>query len=241
MEDYAMKRNSLTFILTWLVIFLLCLSFLPFPAQATLARSSDALPSLQLEVDTLVDSNELAYQVCSAQPDDCSLRGAISKSNLDPHQLYEISLPDGTYLLSIAGAAEDANASGDLDVRGNLRLMGAGAAQTVIHAQQIDRVFQVFRGASLTLQGVTITGGKTPDGEPGDPGARSDDGGGLHNSGALYLVDSVLQASQTGAGGAGSQETAGGGASGHGGASIIPACWLWSVLPSKTTAPVGAV
>src|SRR5438046_1414468 len=43
-----------------------------------------------------------------------------------------ITLPAGTYTLAIAGAGEDAAATGDLDITGSLTINGAGAATTII-------------------------------------------------------------------------------------------------------------
>ena len=45
---------------------------------------------IPLVVDTTVDFNEAAYQACSKAPEDCSLRGAISKVNADPVQEYTV-------------------------------------------------------------------------------------------------------------------------------------------------------
>ena len=59
---------------------------------------------------------------------DCSLREAIQAANTNaavdacnPHIGAEtITVPAGTYTLSIAGANEDANATGDLDITAGL-------------------------------------------------------------------------------------------------------------------------
>ena len=102
---------------------------------------------------------------------DCSLREAISSSaNADTKTdacaagdgADEIILPSGTYRLSIEGAAEDAAATGDLDITSELTISGAGAATTVIDANMIDRVFHVDpsgSGIAATIRGVTIRGG----------------------------------------------------------------------------------
>lgn len=54
-----------------------------------------------------------------------------------------IVVPVGTYTLSIAGAGEDANASGDLDITANLTINGAGGATTIIDGAGLVRVFEV--------------------------------------------------------------------------------------------------
>lgn len=83
----------------------------------------------------------------------CSLREAIDvfntehdtadcplASDADPSSIL---LPAGTYTL--AGAAgDDANTSGDLDVRTNLVIAGAGAEQTILGGADADRVFDAI-------------------------------------------------------------------------------------------------
>src|SRR6476659_7184355 len=66
----------------------------------------------------------------------CSLRAAITAANADaPSGMLPgdcpagsgadmVVLPAGHYTLSIAGPGEDANASGDLDISGDLTIQG---------------------------------------------------------------------------------------------------------------------
>src|SRR5437764_12890805 len=68
----------------------------------------------------------------------CSLREAISVANNDAalgkargeckrgHGADTVLIPRGRYELFISGAHENANASGDLDVRGRVAIRGAG-------------------------------------------------------------------------------------------------------------------
>ena len=60
---------------------------------------------------------------------DCSLREAIRAADALAGA-DTITLPAGTYTLSIAGTAEDANATGDLDITDDLTITGASAAAT---------------------------------------------------------------------------------------------------------------
>ncbi len=57
-----------------------------------------------------------------------------------------INLPSGTYTLTIAGANEDASATGDLDITSNLTIKGAGSSNTIIDGNSLDRVIQVLQG-----------------------------------------------------------------------------------------------
>ncbi len=70
----------------------------------------------------------------------------------------QITLPSGTYKLTIPGAG--------LDISSNIQIVGAGAGSTTINAEQLYQAIQVLPGGSLTLSNVTITGGLS-DGAPG--------------------------------------------------------------------------
>jgi hypothetical protein len=113
-----------------------------------------------LSVDTTADN--AALTACTAAPNDCSLRGAVIASNSIPGTI--ISLPAGTYSLTIAGAGENLAATGDLDVRGNnTSIVGAGAGSTIIQQTIADRVFDVnptnVASFNFDISGVTVTGG----------------------------------------------------------------------------------
>ena len=91
-----------------------------------------------------------------------SLRDAIILANTmtDP---VTIELPAGTYPLTKAGSGEDGGLTGDLDITGDITIVGPGADETVIDAGGStglnDRIFDVLPGASLNLSGVTMSGG----------------------------------------------------------------------------------
>jgi hypothetical protein len=143
---------------------------------------------------------------------DCSVRGAINAANASPG-VDTVIVPSGTYTLTLAGAREDANATGDLDVTDDLALQGDGAATTIIQAcavvapattcQGVDRVLDVDPGAkgiTVTVGGVTIRQGFAPSNE------FDDGGGGVRNRGTLTITDGVVTAnavdpSSSGAGG----------------------------------------
>ncbi len=86
-----------------------------------------------------------------------SLRDAITLANANPGP-DTINVPAGTYTLTIAGASEDLNATGDLDVTGPTTFIGAGSGSTIIDANGIDRVMDLL-GGPVTLQSLTVTNG----------------------------------------------------------------------------------
>ena len=61
--------------------------------------------------------------ICATAAGTCSLRAAIQESNalMGPDT---ISLPPGTYALTLAGLAENRAASGDLDITDDLAING---------------------------------------------------------------------------------------------------------------------
>jgi Ca2+-binding RTX toxin-like protein len=109
-----------------------------------------------------------------------TLRAAIQEANASAEPDI-ILLPAGTYTLTRNGTGEDSAFLGDLDLTGNLTIIGAGAENTIIDGGDLDRVFQVLGGANVTIVGVTIQNG------------TATNAAGIMNSGGLELIDSVVQ------------------------------------------------
>ena len=110
-------------------------------------------------VNSTSDTNDGTCGIAS-----CSLREAIIAANAYGDGAL-VSIPAGTYTLSIAGTGEDASATGDLDITENIRIVGAGRDATVIDANGIDRVFDI--SAPAIIENLSITGGIAPNGEDG--------------------------------------------------------------------------
>lgn len=112
----------------------------------------------------------------------CTLREAIDNANSDSDTTGGdcdagagsdvISLPAGTYTLSIAGTGEDSNTTGDLDITDDLTISGVSPAMTIIEAgttksdigspgNGVDRVFDVH-GSDVTFASVSIRYGNSP-------------------------------------------------------------------------------
>ncbi len=125
-----------------------------------------------------VDANP-ADGLCLTAGGMCSLRAAVQQANAHAGA-DEVVLPIGHYDLSLAGAGEDAGATGDLDVLDDLTITGPGptAFEGSIDANAIDRVFDVQAGAELRLVLVRVEGGAAI----ADPR-----GGGVLNAGTLVL------------------------------------------------------
>jgi CSLREA domain-containing protein len=130
---------------------------------------------------------------------DCSLREAISSANGDfsfddceaGNGADTIILPAGTYIFdpALGATGDNSNNTGDLDILGDLTIIGAGRADTIIDADGHDRVFNIITNADVTMTGLTITGG--------DP--RGDHGGGIYVvSGSLSLTNVRVTGNTTG-------------------------------------------
>jgi hypothetical protein len=171
-----------------------------------------------IAVDRLDDlpDPDLSDDVCDVRPDlrdandpfvppipRCTLRAALQNANQRPGD-DTISLPFGTVVLRRQGVTGDTEqeASGDLDVRENVRILGRGRDFSLIDARKLgDRVFDVRDGKHLVLQQLTLTGGTTPKRIKNDPN-EPEDGGCVRSYGTLGANNvAVLNCKAEGAGG----------------------------------------
>lgn len=102
-----------------------------------------------------------------------------------------IKLPVGNYLLTLNGPAEDAAATGDLDILESVTVHGTGptpAGQAVFGSVGWDdRIFHVVTpSASVTLSRMLITGGRLT------VGGGTLRGGGIYNQGNLTLREVLV-------------------------------------------------
>ena len=116
-----------------------------------------------------------------------SLRSAIQAADAQGG-VNKIVLPAGTFKLTIAGAGEDASATGDLDITRDLTIQGAGSTSTIIDGNNLDRVFQVLAG-KVSISNVTI-----------QHGLAAGDGGGILNTGGQVTLSSVAIQNNTATG-----------------------------------------
>src|SRR5215207_3850749 len=110
-------------------------------------------------VDSHVDEADAAPGdgLCQTREGECTLRAAIQEANAW-EGADSISIPAGTFALSIAGSGEDAAATGDLDITDGLTISGAGIGVTILEAGELDREFHVQSG-TLSLSRLTIQNG----------------------------------------------------------------------------------
>lgn len=110
-------------------------------------------------------------------PSDCSLREAILAVN--GGVTSSISLPNGVYVIEQEGAGENDGVTGDFDITKPVIINGANSTDTIINAQEKERIFDIFPDAETTITNVTIANGLT---------ASGGDGGGIRAQSDITLA-----------------------------------------------------
>ncbi|MEX2185297.1 MAG: hypothetical protein WD875_00820 [Pirellulales bacterium] len=164
--------------------------------------SSTTAPTLlTLVVSTTIDEVDGDYS-----PGDLSLREAVILANAHDGNAV-IELPSGVYTLTIPRPSlnePDASGAltGDLDIDndlGSIRIVGQGAATTIIDGNGLDRVFTAGFG-ELQLSHMTIRCGEVPS-IGVNPSDLNGSGGGILVFGHLHLDNSVIEANRASYGG----------------------------------------
>lgn len=146
-------------------------------------------------VDSVVDAVDATIDgTCASTAGTCTLRAAVQEANATPLVDDVITLPAGKYTLKLVGAGENAAASGDLDLLGNVQINGAGAKATVIKGKK-DRVIHIADGVTAGLANLTVTAGKV--GKKGDIGDEFNGGGILAENATTTLENVVVAKNQS--------------------------------------------
>jgi fibronectin-binding autotransporter adhesin len=112
----------------------------------------------------------------------CSLREAVQAANTNTAVdactkgdagADTIDIPSGFYLLSHTGTGDTANLTGDLNIKEDLTISGAGASSTIIDGGKVllgspDRILQI--GGASSAPTVIISGVTLQNGNPGNVG-----------------------------------------------------------------------
>ncbi|MEN8819792.1 MAG: right-handed parallel beta-helix repeat-containing protein [Abyssibacter sp.] len=116
--------------------------------------------------------------ICASAEGHCTLRAAIMEASASGFnaagERHTILLPPGVFTLSLPNALSTGDvglgdvlarpivaseATGSLNIMVPMSIHGAGARQTTIDGQRLDRVFELSRGADSRLTDLGITGG----------------------------------------------------------------------------------
>jgi CSLREA domain-containing protein len=144
------------------------------------AMAPGSLEAATFTVTSTLDQTDVlpGDGVCAAASGACSLRAAIQEANAFPGP-DTIKLQTGVYMLTLAGRSEDGCASGDLDITGDLTLVGTGTKNTFINGGSLDRVFHIVLPVSVTLAKITVQNGLSVEGI----------GGGIYNNGGTLNLE----------------------------------------------------
>jgi hypothetical protein len=148
-------------------------------------------------VNTLADTVAVNLVTGQDAGGNISLRSAISAANATPGGNTILLTEQGVYRITIPGAGEDLNMTGDFDILpsgGNLSIQNASGGKVAIDGGGLDRVFDINptagpapTGYLVTFQNLTIQDGSavTTTGNPDGPDAS---GGGIRALGATSVT-----------------------------------------------------
>ncbi len=165
------------------------------------AHAQEPPPTILFNVNTIADliDDNAGNGICHTSANTCSLRAAIMEANQSSVVAARIviTLPSGTYRLTLAPSGLNGDDTGDLNLTApgagqSITLRGAAAASTIIDANQTDRALRIQGGRVATIANITIRNGS----------AVGDNGGGiLMRFSTATIEDSVIEANQSSNGG----------------------------------------
>lgn len=184
----SFAKNSTFFVAAFL-------SILSLSPLFTKTVSADTIFSVT-SVDDSVDANP-GDGTCADVNDNCTLRAAVIESNALVGA-DEISIPAGTYILTIPGRNEVSSLTGDLNITEALTITGTDATTTIIDGNGQDRIFKVALDVPLDLSDVTVrNGGDNPSDNQAMPGA------GIYSEGPLTITNAIVSHNKNTEGGNG--------------------------------------
>jgi hypothetical protein len=145
----------------------------------------------------------------------CTLRAAVMEANILAGR-QTIQLPAATYQLTIPPMLEADDATGDLDIRSEIEIVGAGADTVSIVGiveGEGDRLIEIAPEGNASLRGLTLRGGRAGFGggirafgplrieDCTVAGNEASYGGGISTASALTVTRSVITGNDAGYGG----------------------------------------
>jgi CSLREA domain-containing protein len=165
----------------------------PLVAALLVALSAPAFGITTFNVNSPADQvdDDTTDGICHTAAGTCTLRAAIMQASHSSGIGVTVNVPAGHYTLLVPAAGGDPEQNGDLNFTGSvpISVIGAGKDQTIIDANQIDRLFSVAAGANATLQSMSLINGFAVN------------GGAVDVVGTLTLADVDISDSQATRGG----------------------------------------
>ncbi len=162
----------------------------PHLLTVTVALCLAAMPVAQATGDTFKPTRFDDPKPNGCKPTNCSLREAVSAANVLSDK-DTVQLSKGTYELT---RSEEPPSSplegGGLELIGPIRMAGAGAAETRIDANGVDRVIEIGYPPYVGAQKARLTGLTLKGGDPGAAGAN--EGGGIYSNGIFLTLIGVV-------------------------------------------------
>ncbi len=138
------------------------------------------------QVDSTADAHDAnpSDGVCLTSFGTCTLRAALEEADALPAgSTITVDVPAGSYGLTLGSLQATAN---------EVTISGAGRAVTVVSAGGANRDLFVGAGTTVTVEGMTISGGNA---------GNSGYGGGIESAGTLTVERSVITGNTAAAGG----------------------------------------
>ncbi len=140
-------------------------------------------------------ADDAEVSACSGADDDCTLRGALTASNANSEENTVVFAPNVRGTIALNGTQLPY-------IFGNLSIVGPGADVLAIDARSASRFFYMRSYSQLTLSGLTLANGFTPD----KPAPNIyDRGGAIYNgtyAGLVTVSDCVFRGNESSEGGA---------------------------------------
>jgi len=171
-----------------------------------LSSAADFSLAADFVVDSTLDMSDanLNDGRCETASEVCSLRAAIEQSNILPGP-DKVTIPAGEYVMTLDAVDEDEAAMGDWDITDDLLISGAGADQTLLNANGLDRVIDVHNSANVSVEKLTIVNGDS--GSQGGGGIRINSSFTIIGATPVVLLKDLIiknnSSSQTSGGGGG--------------------------------------
>ena len=132
------------------------LLFVAFLASAPPIESAEIL--VDSTNDGILDDNRCTLrEAVSSANADAALHGCTAGSGHDTIVLFF----DSDHNLTVAGTNEDLNQTGDLDVTDDLTIRPLTGGLVRVDGNILDRIFEVFDGANLTIENLDLRDGET--------------------------------------------------------------------------------